>query len=128
MKKTLSILLVLVVLLIAGSVSYAGGCRANCTFSSCEIGGVDSWACGCYFGFAICKGERVKASVNKAAISDFGSFANNSGYDGLVRLSGILYATNEYNYESQRDLYQVEVENLDEEERAMLIAYLGGIY
>jgi hypothetical protein len=83
----------------------AGGCSTNCRFSSCSVGGVDTWACGCYFGIASCKGEKVRASTNKQDINDFNGFARNSGSLGLMRLSSILINMNEDNYSSQMEVY-----------------------
>jgi hypothetical protein len=106
----------------------AGGCSVTCRFSSCTIGGVDTWACGCYFGIASCKGEKIKASPNKQSINDFGDFARNSGSVGLMRLSNVLNNLNEDNYSAQLEIYRSQVENLKEDERGLLIAYLGGTY
>lgn len=136
---TLSLLLTL-----AGGLtkSFAGGCTANCKFSSCTIGGcTGQYACGCYFGIASCKcetntgvpggssspggdkGTMKKKTFNKQAIDDFNNYAANSGYQGLVAVGRVLQQFTEENFDAVFESYKAEISQLSDRELELLKLY-----
>ena len=117
--------------LFASNKSFAGGCSANCKFSTCTIGGcTGQYACGCYFGIATCKceanstGTATTKKVLAESISNFAVYAMNSGSQGLIDVANTLGTLNEENYDLVVAAFKTQVEHLSEGDRELFSVYL----
>jgi hypothetical protein len=141
MKKilVLSTLTFLLSLTFGLSKSFAGGCSAKCQFSSCTIGGcTGQYACGCYFGVAVCKCEpnttgggtgtgpkntTTHKVMDGPAIQLFNDYAANSGFTGLIAVGQVLQQFNEANFDVVLESYKDQISQLNDKELELLKLY-----
>jgi hypothetical protein len=131
MKKIAFIFVMLFTLVAVNSVkANAAGCTATCKFSSCTIGNcAGQYACGCYFGLALCKCEDTKSTSTKKmdniGIEEFREYAQAWRSPALINLGNILNGMNDSNWESSFEIYKAAVEALSTEDLALLNTFLG---
>lgn len=134
MRKIALILITLFSILAVSSIkASAAGCSAKCKFSECIIANCNGqYACGCYFGIAVCKCEKNSGGGGSSTttkmfdlqIQEFQEYAYAMSADGLINLSLILKGINSGNYESSVELYKAAVESLNDNELKLLNTFL----
>jgi hypothetical protein len=145
MKKlrVLTILSFILFFTLGASKTFAGGCKANCKFSSCIIGGCTAqWACACYAGIASCKcepntptpgsgGGGPKNSTsssgkvfNAPEIRDFNTYAARTGFSGLIAVGHILQQFTEENFDAVFESYKDQIEQLPPKESELFKLYV----